>query len=201
MGRARAMLARVDIAVLVMDASSGITTGDIAVAGLALARGRAVLPVINKWDLVQARSASTKAFRRDCAAQLKFLPDPEALTVSAQTGLRVRRILSESRAIYEQFSARRPTSVWNQALRAALAERRPPMAGRRPFRFYYAVQTGTRPPELDLFVNTERRLPEAYHRFLERQLRARAQLDRTPLRLTLRPRSGARRRRRGRARA
>ena len=201
MAQARSTLRRVDIAVLVTDATAGITTGDIAVAGLALSTGRAVLPLLNKWDLIPDRPATAAGRRQESATKLKFLPESTPLTVSAHTGLRVRRILSEAVQIFEHFAAHRPTALWNRALRAAVSERRPPVVERQPFRFYYAVQTGTRPPAVDIFVNSDRDLPEAYRRFLENRLRAGTGLHRTPLRLTLRPRTGEYRQRRGRARA
>jgi GTP-binding protein len=186
--QAREALSRAQVAVLVMDASAGMTAGDLAVAGEALAAGRAVVPVLNKWDLVEGREAAAQRYRRETANRLRFLPHATVLTVSATTGLRVRRILTEALACEREFTARRATREWNRALRAALAERRPPVVRGKPVRFYYAVQTGVEPPQVEIFVSTAVPLPEDYLRFLNRRLRAAMGLLRAPLRLVPRPR-------------
>ncbi len=188
MMHARRAMARAQIAVLVMDATAGITAGDLAVAGEALEAGRAVLPVLNKWDLVEGREDEARRFRDEAATALKFLPHGRLLTVSAATGLRVRSILREALRSHADFTARRPTREWNRALKAALAGRRPPVAGGRPFRFYYAVQTGSAPPRVELFANRTRGLPTDYRRYLENRFRALLDLSRTPLQVVLRPR-------------
>ncbi|MFQ5720773.1 MAG: ribosome biogenesis GTPase Der, partial [Acidobacteriota bacterium] len=120
MSKARGLLARVDIVLLVIDAVSGLTTGDIALAGLAARAGRAILPAVNKWDQIRDREEAAAAWRRRCLDKLKFLPAPLPLMISAKTGQRVQRLLPEAAEVFDQFSAWLPTSRWNRALKWAL---------------------------------------------------------------------------------
>jgi GTP-binding protein len=193
--QARRALARCQVAALVMDARAGVTAGDLAVAGEALESGRAVIPVLNKWDLLEDGEDGARQLLEDTRGRLRFLPHSRPLTVSALTGLRVRHLLTECLASAEDFAAIRPTAAWNRALRDALRQRRTPLVGKKPYRIFYAVQTGTSPPSITLFVNRKTPLPESYMRFLGRQLRASLDLERTPVRIHLktRPSHGDRR--------
>ncbi|MCZ6747059.1 MAG: ribosome biogenesis GTPase Der [Acidobacteria bacterium] len=189
-------LARAQVAVLVMDARAGVTVGDLAVAGEAMDAGRAVIPVLNKWDLVSGGEDQARALLEEVANRLNFLPYSRPLTVSALTGLRVRRLLQEALLSEGEFMATRPTAAWNRALQSALKERRTPLVENRPFRIRYAVQTGTGPPRVTLFVNRQTPLPPTYMRFLAGRLRMALDLTRTPIRLQLRSREAAGKRRR-----
>ncbi|MCZ6650962.1 MAG: ribosome biogenesis GTPase Der [Acidobacteria bacterium] len=194
--QARHALARAQVAVLVMDARAGVTVGDLAVAGEAMDAGRAVIPVLNKWDLVSGGEDQARALLEEVANRLNFLPYSRPLTVSALTGLRVRRLLQEALLSEGEFMATRPTAAWNRALQSALKERRTPLVENRPFRIRYAVQTGTGPPRVTLFVNRQTPLPPTYMRFLAGRLRMALDLTRTPIRLQLRSREAAGKRRR-----
>jgi len=186
--QARHALARAQVAVLVMDARAGVTVGDLAVAGEAMDAGRAVIPVLNKWDLLSGGEEQARALLEEVANRLSFLPYSRPLTVSALTGLRVRRLLQEALLSEGEFMATRPTAAWNRALQSALKERRTPLVENRPYRIRYAVQTGTGPPRVTLFVNRQTPLPPPYMRFLAGRLRLALDLTRTPIRLHLRSR-------------
>ncbi len=184
--QARHALARAQVAVLVMDARAGVTVGDLAVAGEAMDAGRAVIPVLNKWDLLTGGEDEARAIMEEVANRLSFLPYSKPMTVSALTGLRVRRLLQEALLSEGEFMAVRSTAAWNRALQAALKERRTPLVEQRPYRIRYAVQTGTGPPRVALFVNRQTPLPATYMRFLAGRLRTALDLTRTPIRLHLR---------------
>ena len=96
----------------------------------------------------------------------------------------------------QDFTATRSTSAWNRAVRAALKERRTPLVENRPLRILYAVQTGTGPPHVTLFVNRQKSLPASYMRFLAGRLRRALALTRTPIRVHLRSRDAPARGRR-----
>jgi len=194
--QARHALARAQIAVLVMDAQAGVTVGDLAVAGEAMDAGRAVIPVLNKWDLLTGGEDEARALLEEVANRLSFLPYSRPLTVSALTGLRVRNLLKEALLSEEEFMAIRPTAAWNRALQSAMKERRTPLVENRPYRIRYAVQTGTGPPRVTLFVNRQTPLPPPYMRFLAGRLRLALDLTRTPIHLHLKLRQAERKRRR-----
>ncbi len=186
--QARRALARCQVAALIMDARAGVTAGDLAVAGEALDAGRAVIPVLNKWDLLEDGEEGARQLLEDTKERLRFLPHARPVTVSALSGLRVRHLLQECLTSAQDFAATRPTAAWNRALQGALRERRTPLVGKRPYRIFYAVQTGTSPPVVTLFVNRKTPLPESYLRFLNGRLRSALSLERTPLRIHLKTR-------------
>ncbi|MFQ5768461.1 MAG: ribosome biogenesis GTPase Der [Acidobacteriota bacterium] len=186
--QARQVALRTQIAVLVMDASSGITSGDLSVAQEMISASRAVVQVVNKWDLVSHRDEAARRLEEEARKGLRFIPHQRLLTVSARTGLRAAQVLREVLLTHAQFIDRRPTSEWNRILQAAVATRPPPLVKGKRLRFYYAVQAGSGPPALNIFLNSSLPVPEAYHRFLERKLREGMDLLRTPLHLSYRAR-------------
>ncbi|MFQ5669794.1 MAG: ribosome biogenesis GTPase Der [Acidobacteriota bacterium] len=199
MEQTRRALARGQIAVLVMDASTGVTRGDLAVGSEVLAAGRAIVPVLNKWDLVPAGAGDLR--RRSASEKLSFAPYKTLLATSARTGLGVSRILAEARRSYQDFTARRSTSSWNKALRHVVQHRRPPMVDGHPMQLHYAVQIDSSPPHLAIFASHGSRFPEPYRRYMENRLRRHMELLRTPIRLSLRDRRRPRRPRTGKVRA
>lgn len=186
--QARRALARAQVAVLVLDAQTGVTAGDLAVAGEAMDAGRAVIPVLNKWDLLEGGEDGAHELLRETKERLRFLPHSETMTASALTGLRARRILEEAILSEADFTATRPTAAWNKALRDAIRQRRTPLVDHRPYRLFYAVQTGTGPPRVTLFTNRTALLPDDYMRFLANRMRSFLDLNRTPILLHLRSR-------------
>jgi GTP-binding protein len=193
--RASALLAvraleRAEVAFVVVDAAEGFTDADARVAGLVRERGRAAAVLANKWDLV-APGARERA--RDSIAQgLRFMADTPVLPVSARTGAGVERILPLARELDAAATRRIPTAELNRWLRAAVARHEPAMAQRgvrkRPLKFFYATQTGVRPPTFVLFCTEPAGVEASYRRFLENRLRDDFELAGTPLRLRLRAR-------------
>ena len=109
--QARRALARCQVAALVMDARAGVTAGDLAVAGEALDAGRAAIPVLNKWDLLEDGEEGARQLLEDTRERLRFLPHARPVTVSALTGLRVRHLLKECLSSAQEFAATRPTAA------------------------------------------------------------------------------------------
>jgi len=186
---------RADAAVVVLDASEGPTDQDARVVALALERGRPVVLAANKWDLVagqgEARANELEASIRHA---LHFLPDAPLLRVSARRGSGVERILPAAERAASAGLRRIATSELNRWLRDAVTRHEPAMAQRgsrrRPLKFFYATQTGVRPPTFVLFCTDPEAVQPSYRRFLENRLREAFDLGGTPLRLRLRARTG-----------
>ncbi len=185
---------RAEVALVVADASEGFTDQDARIAGLARERGCAAAVLLNKWDLVAARGDETgPRIREEAGRRLRFMPDAPLLTVSARTGARMDRILPAVRQLAQAARRRIPTAELNRWLRDAVDAHEPAMAQRgarrRPLKFLYATQTGSRPPTFVLFCTDPQAVMESYRRYLENRLRERFHLAGTPVRLVLRGRS------------
>jgi GTP-binding protein len=184
-------LGRCDVALIVIDADQGISDQDVRVAGYAHDRGCGAIFVINKWDLVDNRDGKAlKRFTEQLRMQAKFLNFAPLVTVSAKTGLRIKRLFPVVDGVYAQYSVRITTGQLNKAMDKALHRTQPPLHKGRRLKFYYATQVSTRPPTFVSFVNFPDHVHFSYQRYLVNQIRSAFSLDKTPLRLLLRQRSG-----------
>lgn len=190
-------LERAEVALLVTDATQGLTEHDVQLAGLARERGCALAVLVNKWDLVEDRGgdapvAAPERARKEIGERLHFAPDTPVLTVSARTGLHLGRVFPLLRQLAAAARTRIPTAGLNRWLREAVAAHEPAMAQRgprkRPLRFFYATQVGVRPPTFVLFCTEPAAVKESYRRYLENRLRESFALAGTPVRLQLRAR-------------
>ena len=187
--RALKSLEQCDVALILLDASEGVTDQDVHVAGYAQDRGCGCIWVANKWDLANKERSFAKDFEKRLREEAKFLHFAPFVTVSAKTGQRVSRIFKMVDEVYAQYSARISTGPLNRILSDAVARHEPPMvkAGRR-VKFYYATQASTRPPTFIFFVNYPASVHFSYSRYLVNTLREEAGLDKTPVRLFFRER-------------
>ncbi|MBU2550383.1 MAG: ribosome biogenesis GTPase Der [Proteobacteria bacterium] len=187
--RALRSLERSDVALLLIDASEGITDQDAHVAGYALDRGRGLILIFNKWDLIRNKRAELKSIEGRLELKMKFLTFAPNLTASALTGLRVERVFGLVNQVFDQYSIRVSTGQVNRVLEKAVEAHTPPYVGRSRLKFYYGTQASTRPPTFVLFVNRPDKVHFSYQRYLANTFRAAFGLDKTPVRVLLRPRN------------
>jgi len=187
-------LDRCDVALIVLDAAEGVTDQDIAVAGYAYDRGCGCILLLNKWDLVDKDSKTVKVYYERLRDQAKFLGFAPALTISALTGQRVNKIFSLVDEVDNQYQKRIGTGQLNKILELAIEKNEPSLHRGRRIKFYYAAQTATKPPTIVCFVNYPQAVHFSYKRYLINQLREKAGLDNTPIRLILRQREGKKKR-------
>lgn len=182
-----------DVAVLVVDASEGLTDQDAHVASEICERGCAVVVLANKWDRVDRDEREAARVLAQIEHGLRFLPQPKIVPVSALTGARIRRVLPAVRAAAEAGQHRVSTPELNRWLQQVVQLHEPAadrQTGRaRAVRFLYATQTGVRPPTFVLFCNEPRAVQASYRRFLENKLREAFDFAGTPIRLRLRARA------------
>ncbi|MDL2275547.1 ribosome biogenesis GTPase Der [Desulfosarcina sp. OttesenSCG-928-G10] len=179
------------VALIVIDADQGISDQDARVAGYAHDRGCGVIFLLNKWDLVD--NHDKKALSRiteDLRMAAKFLHFAPILTVSATTGMRIQKIFPAVDAVFGQYSVRITTGQLNRAMEQALERTQPPLHKGKRLKFYYATQVSTQPPTFVSFVNFPDAVHFSYQRYLTNQLREAFGLDKTPIRLILRQRTG-----------
>jgi len=176
---------RAEVAVLVIDATEGITQQDFRLAEYIAAEGRACVIAVNKWDLVPDKNNSTLAdFEANVRAQLRPIEWANVVFTSAKTGQRVKRIFEAATAAAEEHRRRITTATLNLVLQDASAWRAPPSTGSgRRGRVYYGTQAGIKPPTFVLFCNDPLLFADDYKKYMERQFRENVGYPGTPLRL------------------
>jgi GTP-binding protein len=175
---------RADVALVVCDASDGVTAQDLRVAELAMKTGCATAIVLNKWDLHEGTEQDLDHERARVAEKLRLRP--RVLTASAKTGRNVSRLIAEVLALGDRRRGRIPTPELNRFLAEAVQARQPPVGTRRGssqhrLKLIYMTQIEERPPRFAIQVNSRARVTRDYAYFIENRLRARYGMDGVPL--------------------
>ena len=179
---------RCHIAVIVVDAGEGVSEQDARICGYALDRMRGVILAVNKWDLVKGDAERAKQLDLDIERQLQFISYAPRINISALTGERVVKIFNKIDTVFEQFNMRINTGAVNKLIEEMIYKRPPPLVGQTRLKFYYATQTGTRPPTFVVFVNHPKAVHFSYERFIVNQIRETFSLDNIPVRVVFRER-------------
>ncbi len=183
---------RADVALVVCDASEGVTSEDLRVTELAMRSGCATLVALNKWDVGETDLEDATA-RIEKRVRLR----PPVVTCSALTGRNVPKLLEHSIELADRRASRIPTPELNRFVQDLLASRPPPAKAGRRLRLYYAAQVDRRPPRFAIQVNDRRLITRAWAFHLENRLREAYELQGVPLVIDFVPRSGRRRMRSG----
>lgn len=183
-------LERCHVALIMLDASEGVTDQDVRVAGYASDRGCACIFVLNKWDLLPSEEKDVKRFKEMLAMEAKFLSFAPALTISALTGLRVGKIFETVDAVYAQYIFRASTGQVNRIIEDATNRTEPSLHNGKRIKFYFASQIRTGPPTFAIVSNYPDAIHFSYKRYLTNQIREALSLDLAPIRLRFKERSG-----------
>jgi GTP-binding protein len=170
---------RADVAIVVCDATDGVTSQDFRVAELAMGANCATVLVLNKWDVTEMDEDDL--IHERAKVNQKLRQRPKVLTASAKTGRSLERVLREALALADRATNRVPTPELNRWLSEALQARQPPMKQGHRLKLIYAAQIGERPPRFAIQVNNRARVTREYAYFLENRLRARFGLDGVPV--------------------
>src|SRR6201995_305968 len=189
--RSRRAAERADVALVVCDATDGVTTQDLRIAELAMHSGCATALVLNKWDIAEDVDLDHERARANQKLRLR----PRVLTASAKTGRHVERLLIEATALADRSRTRIPTPQLNRFLSEVVAARQPPVgassvgarSGHR-LRLLFMTQTAERPPRFSIQVNSRARVTRDYAYYIENRLRERYRLAGPPARV---PRASA----------
>jgi GTP-binding protein len=183
---ARRHLEAADVALLVIDATEGVTASDATIGGYAHESGRSVIIVVNKWDAVTTGRtdgkppADREIFERQLRNVLKYLSYAPVIFLSAREGTNLSRVLLEVKAVAAERRKRVTTGQMNRFLDKVDFQRAPvPMAKR--VRIFYMTQAAVAPPTFVLFTDRDIKLHFAFERFLENQIRAAFGFEGTPI--------------------
>lgn len=193
--RAERAAERADAAIVVCDASEGLTAEDLRVGELAMRSGCATVLAMNKWDVSRTDIDDARA-----RAGQKLRLRPPVLTCSALTGRGVAAVLRQAIELAERAAERIPTPELNKFVSTVVADRPPPQRHGRRLRLYYAAQVGRRPPRFAIQVNDRRLINRDWAFHLENRLRDAYGLQGVPLVIDYVPRKMRGRARRSRAR-
>ncbi len=180
---------RSDVAVLLLDAVEGVVEQDKRIAGYINDSGKAIILVVNKWDLVEKDERTMARYLSVISREMAFVQYAPVVFTSALTGQRVAKVLEKVDFVFEQYTKRITTGNLNDLFLEAVAQNPPPSYKTRRLKIYYATQSGVKPPAFILFVNDTGLMHFSYARYLENQLRQAYGFEGTPIRLILRERT------------
>ena len=180
-----------DVAVLVIDAKEGISDQDKKISSIITESGKGLIVAINKWDLIEDKKAnSVNKYEKELSNDIPFLNYAPKIFISAVTKQRLNQIFEKAVEVYEQCTKRISTGLLNKVINEAYALNPPTSFKGKRLKIYYTTQAKTQPPTFVLFVNSEELVKDSYKRYIENKLREAFGFFGTPIRITVRERSG-----------
>ena len=188
--RAIRAIERAHIVLLMIDGQEGPTHHDSRLAELVKGRNRALIILLNKWDLAPEDIADPKEIEEIIKEKLPGVNYAPVLTISALTGKKVGKIFDAVERVEENFRKKISTGKLNRFLEELTKRYPPPVYRRKEIKLFYISQPFTAPPTFTIFTNSAKGIPENYRRFLENQLREYSDFEGVPLKLLFRDREG-----------
>lgn len=177
-----------DVCLLVIDANKGIIEQDKHVVGYAMDAKKAIIIVVNKWDLVDKDNNTMNEFSNNIRKNFKFLDYVPILYVSSLTGKRINEIIPLIEKVYDSYTFEIKTSVLNEIIQTAQLMNETPNFNGGRCKIYYAQQVGTKPVSIALFCNDPNWMHFSYLRYIENNIRESFELIGSPINLICRKR-------------
>lgn len=186
--RTLAAVDRANVCILMVDAAEGVTDQDEKIIGYAHEQGKAIMVIVNKWDLIEKDDKTMDTYKKDLQYKLSFMSYAPYLFISAKTGQRVHKVLELAKECYDSYSKRISTGLLNDVVNKAVLMKEPPIVGLNRLKIFYATQVSSRPPVFVFFVNDPNTLHFSYERYLENQLRENFDFKGTGIKMIFRER-------------
>ncbi|MEI2665054.1 ribosome biogenesis GTPase Der [Rossellomorea sp. LJF3] len=186
--RALRAIERSDVVLSVIDGEEGIIEQDKKIAGYAHDAGRAVVIVVNKWDVVDKDEKTMNKWEKNIREHFQFLDYAPIVFLSAKTKKRIHTLLPIINTASENHAMRVQSSVLNEVVMDAVAMNPTPTDNGKRLRIYYATQVAVKPPTFVVFVNDPELMHFSYERFLENRIRDAFGFEGTPIRIIARAR-------------
>ncbi|WP_425540244.1 ribosome biogenesis GTPase Der [Microaceticoccus formicicus] len=180
---------RSDICLLLIDATEGVTEQDTKIAGYAHEQGKAIIIIVNKWDLIDKQTNTMKKYEENVRNKLGFISYAPVHFMSVKTGKRVDDIFALINMVNDNYNLRISTGVLNEIISEAVFRTPPPTDKGQRLKIFYSTQASVRPPKILLFVNKPELMHFSYMRYLENNIRQKFGFVGTPLNFELRSRS------------
>jgi GTP-binding protein len=179
---------RADVALLMIDASSGITSQDTHIAGFILDAWKSCVVLVNKWDTIEKDNYTMDAYAKHIRQELNFMDYVPFLFISATTGQRVDKVLPLALQVQEERLMRLATSKINKVIHEAQDRHPSPSRSGRQMKMYYGTQVRSDPPTFLIYVNDPKLGHFSYRRYLENQIREEYGFLGTPIRIVFKAR-------------
>jgi GTP-binding protein len=186
--RAFKSIERADVALLMIDATTGISSQDAHIAGFILEAWKSCVVLVNKWDAFEKDSTTMDRYTEIIRKELNFMDYVPILYLSAKTGQRVEQVLPMALRVQEERLARLTTSTINQIIHKAQDAHPHPAHAGRALKMYYGTQVRSDPPTFMIYVNEPKLMHFTYMRYLENQIRAEYSFLGTHIRIVLKGR-------------
>lgn len=179
-----------DVALLVIDATEGISDQDKKIASIITEAGKGMIIAINKWDLIENKKSNTiNKFEKELINEIPFLDYVPKIYVSALTHQRLNQVFTKTNEVYEQSTKRVATGLLNKVINEAYVMNPPQSVRNKRLRILYTTQVDVQPPTFVLFANNATLMKDHYKRYIENKLREAFGFFGTPIRISLRERS------------
>lgn len=179
---------RSDIAILLIDATEGITEQDTKVIGFAKEQNKALIVAVNKWDLVVKDNKTYKKFEDEIRTKLSFVQYAQIVFISVKTGQRLDKLFEAIEIADENYSLRISTGILNDIINEAIVHNAPPTDKGQRLKIFYTSQVSTRPAKFLIFVNKIELMHFSYLRYIENQIRKNFSFISVPIVFELRQR-------------
>lgn len=169
--RTLSSIEKADVCILMLDATEQIADQDEKIIGYAHELGKAIMVIVNKWDLIEKDTKTMDEYKNNLSKALSFMSYAPFLFISAKTGQRVHKVLELAKKCYESYTRRIATGVLNEVVNKAILMKEPPVITTKRLKIFYVTQISVKPPTFLFFVNAKNALHFSYQRYLENQIR------------------------------
>jgi GTP-binding protein len=175
-----------DVCLLLIDAQKGITAQDLDIYSLAARKGKGIVVLVNKWDLVEKQTNTAREYEKELRNRLAPFSDVPILFISAKTKVRIYKVIETALEVYENRQKKITTSELNETVLKAIEAYHPPVVRGHPVKIKYITQLPTSIPSFAFFCNFPDDVKQPYKNYLENQLRDKFNFRGVPLRLFFR---------------
>jgi GTP-binding protein len=184
--RAIKALDEADVCLLLLDAEKGVTAQDLTIYSLAAKKGKGLVVLVNKWDLVEKETNTARDYEKTLKQRLAPFSDVPVLFISAKEKTRIFQAIEAGLKVYENRHRRVATSVLNEKMLAAIEAYHPPVVRGHPIRIKYITQIPTAVPSFAFFTNFPDEIKTPYKNYLENKLRENFDFKGVPIRIFFR---------------
>lgn len=175
-----------DICLVMLDATKGITAQDLNLFGLAAKKGKGIVLLVNKWDLVEKETNTARDYEKELKKRIAPFTDVPILFISAKEKTRIFKVIEVALDVYKNKQQKLPTSQLNEVMLKAIESYHPPVVRGNPIRIKYVTQLPTHVPSFAFFCNYPEEVKEPYRNYLENQLRQHFNFNGVPVRIFFR---------------
>jgi len=184
--RAIKALDEADVCLLMLDAEKGITAQDLTIFSLAARKGKGVVVLVNKWDLVQKETNTARDYEKELKNRLAPFTDVPVVFISAREKTRIFKVIEVALEVYDNRTRKIPTSKLNDVMQKSIEAYHPPMVRGHLIKIKYVTQLPTHTPSFAFFTNHPDEIKKPYQNYLENQLRQHFNFKGVPVRIFFR---------------